>query len=207
LLEKPNSKNRTRAALKKLILKIIGKQDAYISWALSKKAHNRYHLTYDTLESKIKEFETTLGFRILMTNRHQWDTAEIIKAYFGQSSIEQVFKEIKNPFHLACRPQFHWTDHKIRVHYFMCVLGYLLATLLRHQIEQKIPFNQSLHQFLTRLSNIRLGTILSEKKKGAIKALYKLEEMSKDDFQLIEALNLLDFHQKKVSIEGLGVYN
>ena len=58
-----------------------------------------------------KEFdllkEQWLGRRILITNRHQWSTEEIILAYHGQSYVEWAFKTIKNPFHLALRPQYH----------------------------------------------------------------------------------------------------
>lgn len=36
-----------------------------------------------------------------MTNRHQWNSEEIIEAYYGQSKTEAAFKNIKNPHHLA----------------------------------------------------------------------------------------------------------
>lgn len=41
------------------------------------------------------------------------------KAYYGQSMIEHAFK---NHYHIALRPQYHWTDQKIEVHFFICVL-------------------------------------------------------------------------------------
>ena len=73
--------------------------------------------------------EGELGLRVLMTDRHDWDTVDIIKAYYGQSMIEHAFGNLKNPYHLALKPQFHWTDQKIKVHFFICVLGYLLASI------------------------------------------------------------------------------
>ncbi len=44
----------------------------------------------------------------------------------GQSQIVHAFRNLKNPYHLALKPQFHGTDQKIKVHFFMCVIGYIL---------------------------------------------------------------------------------
>jgi transposase len=52
-----------------------------------------------------------------MTSRHQWSTPAIIETFYGQADVERAFKDVKNPHHLAIRPQFHWTDQKIRVHF------------------------------------------------------------------------------------------
>jgi len=64
-----------------------------------------------------------------MTDRHDWSTAEIIRAYHGQAAVEAIFAHLKDPVHLALRPQHHWTDQKLHVHVFTCVLGFLLASL------------------------------------------------------------------------------
>jgi len=79
-----------------------------------------------------------------MTDRHEWETVEIIKTYYGQSMIEQSFKNLKNFYHLALRPQFHWTDQKIKVHFFICVLGYLLATIVWREARTKAQFRGTL---------------------------------------------------------------
>ena len=44
--------------------------------------------------------------------RHKWNNAEILLAYRGQSKVEYVFRNLKNPYHMAIRPQYHWTDQK-----------------------------------------------------------------------------------------------
>ena len=80
-------------------------------------------------EKKLEDIEDSLGFRIIMTNRHDWDTASIIEACHGQSKVENAFKNLKNPYHLTVEPQFHWTDHKVKVHFFICVLGYKLEEI------------------------------------------------------------------------------
>jgi transposase len=162
-----------------------------------------YHINY----GRLKAIEEQLGFRVLMTNRHQWDSARIIEAYFGQSIVEGAFRDMKNPHHLAVRPQYHWTDQKIRVHFFICVLGYLLATLVWKRLNEKNGYNKSINTMLNTLNNIRLGTILEDTNKpGKLKAHYKLEEMDKEQQRIMEALDLTDFHYEIPKINGLGVY-
>lgn len=163
----------------------------------------QYHINYD----RLKAIEEQLGFRILMTNRGEWNTQEIIKAFYDQSLVEGAFKEMKNPHHMAIRPQYHWTDQKIRVHFFICVLGYLLSTLVWKKLKEKTGYKNSMNTMLNTLNNIRLATILENTQKpGKIKAQYKLEEMEEHEKQIIEALNLTDFHTMKQKIDGIGVY-
>ena len=40
--------------------------------------------------------------------------------------IEKIFRSTKDNEHCAIRPQFHYTDQKIRVHIFCCLLGLTL---------------------------------------------------------------------------------
>ena len=165
-------------------------------------------MSYSVDQTKLQELEDGFGIRILMTSRHDWSTEEIITTYHGQSFIEQAFKNLKNPYHLAIRPQFHWTDQKIRVHYFICVLGYLLATLLWNQARETINFTGTLDNFLDLLNNIRLVTMLEQtpKKRGRIRATYKLEEASGEEKLLIKQFDLEKHHKVKNRINGVGVY-
>ena len=143
-----------------------------------------------------------------MTDRHDWDTADVIKAYYGQSKIEHAFRNLKNPYHLALKPQFHWTDQKIRVHFFICVLGYLLAAIVWHQAKAHAQFSGTLDTLLGTLNNIRLSAILEETKtRGRVKAAYKLEEMSDKESLLMNALGIMDFHKHRLKLQGLSVYN
>ena len=43
---------------------------------------------------------------------------------------------MKHPAFVGWEPMFHWTDQKIRVHAFYCVLALLLASLLHRQAVQ-----------------------------------------------------------------------
>jgi transposase len=117
-------------------------------------------LTYVRNDAKVDELQDLMGLRIIMTDRHEWNSAAIIQAYHGQSFIEGAFRNMKNPYHLALRPQYHWTDQKIAVHFFICVMGYLLATLVWRESVKKAQFTGCMDTLLDTLNNIRLATML-----------------------------------------------
>ncbi|MHB1252901.1 MAG: IS1634 family transposase [Candidatus Humimicrobiaceae bacterium] len=203
-------KKRKKDKLEKTIATILKEQyiKHIIDFSLNEIDKERFVFEFCINYEKLKRVEEDLGFRIIMTNRHDWDTASIIKAYHGQARIENAFKNLKNPYHLSIKPQFHWTDQKVRVHFFICVLGYLLAAIVWRKARTKAQFSGTLDNLLDTLGNIRLATILEESKtRGAIKAIYKLEEVSDIENRLIQALEIEDLHNNRPKINGVSVYN
>ena len=178
-----------------------------IQWSLAERTGGGWKLQFCVSQEKLKALESNLGLRILITDRHDWKTEEIIRTYHGQSTIERAFRNLKNPYHLALRPQFHWTDQKITVHYFICVLGYLLATLVWRQARTKGGFTGTLDTLLDDLGNIRLAAVLEDSSKpGPLKADYRLEEQTPQEKNLMQALNIEDFHNRRPRFNGVGVY-
>jgi transposase len=178
------------------------------SFSVQQNTEGGWTLTYDRKEEKIDELQEEMGLRILMTNQHEWTSAAIIQAYHGQSFIESSFRNLKNPYHLALRPQYHWTDQKIAVHYFICVLGYLLVRLIWRESATKINFTESTDTLLDILNNIRLACILEESKTpGPAKTSYKLEILDDQQQALVTALNIQKIHEKRIVINGSSVYN
>lgn len=178
-----------------------------ILWTVTKISEKQYQLQFSVDEIKLQEIENESGLRIIMTDQHDWISEKIIKTYQGQADIEHTFKNLKNPYHLTLKPQFHWTDQKIIVHYFICMLGYLLTALAWREVRIKEGFNGTLDTLLDTLNNIRLVTLLEDtKSSGPMKATYKLEEISASDKQLMETLNILDFHERRSKMQGVGVY-
>jgi len=54
---------------------------------------------------------------------------------------------------------FHWTDQKIRVHAFYCVLALLLTSLLQRKCHY-LGFDSSIPELLFELSSIRETTVV-----------------------------------------------
>ncbi len=98
-----------------------------------------YYLDHDSFE---KLQNNVLGRKILVTNRHEWSSREIILAYRGQAKVEYAFRTIKNPYHLAVRPQYHWTDQKIKAHFLICIIGYLLTMVAYMKAKEKAHYQK-----------------------------------------------------------------
>lgn len=204
------TKKRTREQLVGTIDRLL--QGPFIkdllAYDLGDLGDGRFSLTYRANKKNLDQLEGKLGFRILMTDRHEWSSEAIVSALHGQSAVEQAFKNIKNPYHLAVTPEFHWTDQKIRVHYFSCIIGYLLASLIWREARMKTNFTGTLDTLLDTLNNIRLSTVLEMSgKRGAPKATRQIEEMTDDQIRLMDGLKLMDVHKKPFKINSIGVYN
>jgi transposase len=118
------------------------------------------------------------GLRLLITDRTDWSTAQIVEAYRGQSKAEGAFRDLKDPGMLATRPQFHWTDQKLHVHAFMCVTGYLLVRLLWWRARRQAGFTGSPRTLLAELARIRHCRIVDHTgKAGRPRVREKIEEM------------------------------
>jgi transposase len=208
-LANPKGKKRDRKDLEKKIRTITAGQylKDVIKWKLIEIEDCKYYMDYYIDNEQLHCVEEKLGFRIIMTNRHEWTSQEIITAYYGQSKIEYAFRNMKNPYHLALKPQYHWTDQKIKVHYFICVIGYLLSSIIWREAKLKAGNKESLDNLLDLLNNIRLGTMLEESKKtGKPKATYKLEEMNEVEKRIMIALGIENAHNEQPKIKNVGVY-
>lgn len=109
--------------------------------------------------SDLEEYRRLLrhyfGLRVLITDRSEWTTAQIVEAYRGQSRVEAAFRDLKDPGMLSTRPQFHWTDQKLHVHAFMCVTAYLLVRLLWWRARRDAGFAGGARNLLAQLARIR----------------------------------------------------
>ena len=208
-LANPKGKKRNREELEKKIQTIAAGQylKDILKWKLIETGEGKYSLDYQVDQEQLHCVEEKLGFRIIMTNRHEWTSQEIIAAYYGQSKIEHAFRNMKNPYHLALKPQYHWTDQKIKVHYFICVIGYMLSSIIWREARLKAGYAGSLDNLLDMLNNIRLGTMLEESKKtGKPKAIYMLEEMTDQENRIMTALGIENAHNERPKIKDVGVY-
>jgi len=134
-----------------------------------------------------------LGRVVLITDRHDWSTAEIIQAYHGQAHVEAVFGHLKDPVHLALRPQFHWTDQKLHVHVFTCLLGYLLArTVFLHAQQAHAPY-ASMEALLDALTRVRRATVArTASGKGPLRVTTQLEDIDPTLAPFLPALGVTE---------------
>ena len=162
-LRKPRAKRRTREQVEQEVERLSQGQLVHrvLKVGLEEHAPGRWTLdpgidaeAYDDLVTNF------LGRRILITDRHDWTTPEILRAYRAQSEVEACFEHLKDSFHLAARPQFHWTDQKIAVHAWCYVLAYLLARLVHLRLAARTGYTGTIHTMLEDLGQIRRATVL-----------------------------------------------
>ena len=99
------------------------------------------------------------GRTVLLTNRLDWTAEQIISAYDGQQQIEQVFRGLKDGDWLGWGPMHHWTDSKIRIHAFYCMLGITLLQTI-HREAQAAWAGLSMERLLEELHRIQQVVLL-----------------------------------------------
>lgn len=103
-----------------------------------------------------------LGRTLLVTNHLNWSPEQVILAYRGLARVEESFKHMKNTAFLHWQPAYHWTDQKLKVHGFYCVLALLLTTLACKETSEA-GIDLSLPAMLKELSAIREVAIIYPK--------------------------------------------
>ncbi len=180
---KARGKGYTYESLQKRLNTITSGQ--YISDILktkivkSRKTLNFEFWTDETAFRQLKRVR--LGKRILCTDNNDWSTEEIILGSRAQSHVEDAFKQMKNPHWVSFSPTFHWTDQKLRVHVFYCVLALTLSALLQRKAAQA-GIKHSVPSLLETLNDIEevvnLYSSKGKSKKGRFRAEYILTEHS-----------------------------
>lgn len=98
--------------------------------------------------------QTLLGKTIIFTDNESWSDTEIVLGYRSQYHVEGAFRQIKSVDCIQIRPQYHWTDQKIEVHVFYCVIALMLINLLRRQLALS-GIDLSVESMLEELKKIR----------------------------------------------------
>lgn len=133
---------------------------------------------------------TLLGKTILFTDNDRWTDAEIIRAYRAQWKVESAFRAMKDPHHLSIRPTHHWTDQKIKVHVFTCVLALMLVSLLQRELDRK-GIQLSLPKMIDLLKEIHESVVVYPHRADAEPVLRTtLSAMSDEQRRVYESLNL-----------------
>lgn len=134
---------------------------------------------------------TLLGKTLIFTDQDGWTDEDIVEAYRGQANVEAAFRQMKDVHFVSFRPGFHWTDQKLRVHAFYCVLALTLCALLRRRLREK-GISVSIHRMIETLKGIRETALLyrSRSERGRPKVQYQIEDLQPDQQRLFDALEL-----------------
>jgi transposase len=150
----------------------------------------RLHFRSDT-GALARLVDTQLGKTVLFTDNENWSDEEIVSGYRAQYHIESAFRDMKNPHFLGWSPMFHWTDSKIRVHAFYCVLALTLVSLLQRALHSK-GIDLSLTRMMELLRTVHEVLVIYPRQPGQHKPRTALCLSHRDEEQqrLCEALAL-----------------
>ena len=175
---RPNGKAET---VRRRLAKICGRQylRKLLGYEVTTDAQGHAGVrTWSDLDEYRRLTTRYFGLRLLITDRTDWSTAQIVEAYRGQSQAEGALRDLKDPGMLATRPQFHGTDQKLHVHAFLCVTGYLLVRLLWWRARRQAGFTGSPRTLLAELARIRHCRIVDRTgKAGRPRVRERIEEM------------------------------
>lgn len=168
-----------------------------IGYTLTRQAR-RWRLDYTldqlALESLIAH---RLGRTVLLTNRVEWTAAQVVAAYDGQQQIEQVFRGLKEGEWVGWGPMYHWTDRKIRVHAFYCVLGLSLLQTIYRQAQPVWP-DLSMDRLLDELSRLHQVVLLypPHAETGPVRTATVLSTQTQPQQALVTAFGLDRLHER-----------
>ena len=150
-------------------------------------------LTYRVNQRGIDRLCSTLfGKTIIFSDNAAWSDEQIVLAYRGQYRVEDAFRTMKNPHFVSFSPSFHWTDQKIRVHAFYCVLALTMVSLMQRQLHQK-GIDISVAEALETLSDIKEVALFHNRSRKNPLVTVEMTERNELQNQLYEALNLKPF--------------
>ena len=139
-----------------------------------------HYLAYESSEESLERVRYgELGKTALFTDRDDFTNEQIVIAYRSAWHVEAAFKQLKNPEHMTVRPIFHWTDEKIRVHIFSCVLAYRLCSLLVKELFDA-GISTSINRLMDEMSGLkRIHTFFGDlKKPGKVESFTRCSEMA-----------------------------
>ena len=191
-LAKPGA-SYTEQGLRNKIARWLAPQfvDELVRYQLEQR-DGRWHLQFDFDHQALENLLAhRLGRTVLLTNHFDWTAEQVITGYSGQQHIEQVFRGLKDGDWLGWGPMHHWTDQKIRVHAFYCMLGISLLQYVKRQAQAAWP-GLSTEQLLHELRQIQKYTLLypPQGNKGPNRVATVLSKQSLTQQRLVQELGL-----------------
>ena len=151
-------------------------------------AQRRLHWCTDA-RARTRLEDEIFGKRILFTNRHDWPLVDVVAAYRTQPDVEGSFRQLKDPHVVSFSPMHHWTEQKIKVHTFYCVLALQIAHLMRRQAHQA-GLNLSVRGLLAELAAIEETVLLYQADRGRPRARRMLADITPTGQRLYDLFDL-----------------
>lgn len=135
--------------------------------------------------------EEIFGKRILFTDKDKSlaSTAQIIIEYRSQEAAEGDFRQMKDPQVVSFSPMYHFTEQKIRVHVFYCVLALMAARLMVREADHA-SLHMSVRKLLDTLAGIQETVLVYQGERGRPRARRMLTETDATQRRLYDLFHL-----------------
>ena len=90
-------------------------------------------MSLELQEQMVAEVVRGLGKTVLVTDHKDWSGLEISEANVDRCVVEEQIQQTGITLHEVLLPQYHWTESKLRVNIFVCMvaLSYLILLCMR----------------------------------------------------------------------------
>jgi transposase len=138
------------------------------------------------------------GKRILFSDKviEEASTATIVAEYRSQETVEGDFRQMKDPKVVSFSPMFHWTEQKIRVHVFYCVLALMVARLMVREAD-RAGIHLSVRELLATLAGIQETVLLYQGETGRPRARRMLTDIDPGAQRLYDLFGLGAYAPKR----------
>ena len=143
-------------------------------------------------DARVALEDEIFGKRVLITDRLDWTTAEVVLAYRSQWEVEAGFRQLKNHDHIAVTPMFHWTDQKVTVHMFCCVAALMVLRLIEREVRRS-GLSISIGEIMKELADLQETVLIYPSTGGRPRARRMLTDMEATQEQLFQIFNLAAF--------------
>ena len=171
----PKRAEKDRADRERLIKKArtLLKNKSYIT-ASNKRGGKKYlkgskDINWTLDDEAIKKDERFDGYYAIQTSEKNLTAKDVLKAYQDLWKIEESFRIMKST--LSVRPIFHWTEPRIKGHFVICFLAFLLERTLEFKLK-KANLSASPQKIQEVLNSMNFAEVKIEKRKFLIKTKF-----------------------------------
>ncbi len=135
-------------------------------------------------EVELKKYRKRFGKNIIFSTRSDLTAPELIEITRDRNDVETIFKDMNNEEVSPMRPVYHWTDQKMLVPAFICVLGLLLVRVLHYKLKKE-TYKLPVEMWLEELRDMRC--MIAVTKEGKIqKLLSKFSSVQENLYHLLD---------------------
>jgi len=96
----------------------------------------KLHMNFRKNHYRLGRYIDRFGKNIIITDITEWSTDEIVQASIDRWTVEDGFRLTKDENLVAMRPIRHWTDSKIRCHFFTCIAALALLRIIEIRLRR-----------------------------------------------------------------------